>query len=271
MIKLMIADDEQQIINGLKKMINWQDYGIGVIETATDYVKAKELAIRSDPDIAIIDVRIGQDYGYDLMNELNNFNLHTKYITISGYDDFEFVRKSLLAGAKDYILKPISKIKLEDIIKNIVVNDLHGNITNNSANTAGNIDPVLVIPYSKLSKLTNKIITIIKNEYMNNVNLKYVADLFLMNSTYLGQVFLKETGLKFSDYLLSYRMYMAKHMIEYTEHKISYIAYKTGYNHINHFYLHFKAFYGISPTSLRSDRSENEKETFDKNEETLYQ
>ncbi len=114
-----------------------------------------------------------------------------------------------------------------------------------------NIDPILNVEYSSLSNLTNKVILIVKGEFSKNINLKIIADKFKMNSTYLGQIFIKETGMKFSEYLMSYRLTVAKERIETTSEKIASIAYGVGYLNLNYFYIHFKDYFGYSPGNLR--------------------
>ncbi|MGV2685805.1 helix-turn-helix domain-containing protein, partial [Clostridium perfringens] len=88
-------------------------------------------------------------------------------------------------------------------------------------------------------------------EYAQNITLKSVAERFQMNSTYLGQLFLKETAMKFSEYLMAYRMLLAQERIQSTDEKISYIAFSVGYNNLNYFYTHFHSFFEKSPSELR--------------------
>lgn len=196
---------------------------------------------------------INDKWGYDLINRLKQIGLDTKFVMMSGYDNFEYVRQSLLAGAKEYLLKPINSSELERIIKRIIVDDLGGEIKDIPINEK-NIDPILGVDYSNYSKLTNRMLVIIKSEYDKNINLLSVAETFKMNSRYIGQVFLAETNMKFSEYLLAYRMKIARELIENSDAKISYISKRTGYSNLNYFYMHFKAFYRLSPSELRSTK-----------------
>ena len=76
--------------------------------------------------------------------------------------------------------------------------------------------------------------------------------MFHMSSKYIGRIFLKDTGLKFSEYLMVYRMLMARNLIVSTKEKISVIAASVGYSQINNFYVHFKNYFNVSPSSLRN-------------------
>jgi YesN/AraC family two-component response regulator len=78
-----------------------------------------------------------------------------------------------------------------------------------------------------------------------------VAERFRMNGTYLGQLFLKETRMKFSEYLMAYRMLRARERIQSTDEKIASIALSVGYPNLNYFYTHFHAYFEKSPSDLR--------------------
>lgn len=260
MYRLLIADDEPHIIEGLRRMIEWEKYGIYQIETATSYHDAIAKAIEYKPHIAIFDVCIEDARGYDIINKLNELELPTKYIMISGYDDFEYVRQAMIVGAKDYLVKPVDRMELQHVIERIIVQDLNGNLEEPPPEDKCR-DMILSTDYDSLSNLTNKVILIVKGEYNKNINLKIVANKFKMNSTYLGQIFLKETHMKFSEYLMAYRLIMAKHMIQNSTEKISYIAHNVGYSNLNYFYSHFRDYFGFSPSELRSfhpDKGEGE-------------
>ena len=75
-----------------------------------------------------------------------------------------------------------------------------------------------------------------------------------MNSKYIGRVFLKDTGMKFTEYLMAYRMLEARRLIKNTQENIAVIASMVGYSHSNNFYVHFKSYFGCSPGTLRDFR-----------------
>lgn len=111
---------------------------------------------------------------------------------------------------------------------------------------------MLQVEYSKFSKITNKIILIVKSNYRSSQSLTNIAEIFNMSSKYIGRIFLKDTGIKFSEYLTAYRMIQARKLIENTQEKISVIANMVGYSQLNNFYVHFKNYYNISPSTLRN-------------------
>ncbi|GJM78383.1 DNA-binding response regulator [Paenibacillus sp. HMSSN-139] len=250
MYKLLIVDDEPQILEGMKRTLDWAEYGFHQVETSETKQDAIAKSVEFMPDIAIFDVCIGTDLGYEIIHKLNELRLPTKYIIMSGYSEFEYAQAAIRCGVKDYLLKPVDRSKLQKVIEKIIVEDLNGTLDGIHRKDM-NTDPILGIPYEELSKLTNRILLMVKAEYTQNITLKSVAERFRMNSTYLGQLFLKETCMKFSEYLMAYRMRSAKERILATNEKISSIAHDVGYQNLNYFYTHFQGYYGLSPSDLR--------------------
>lgn len=246
----MIVDDEPQILEGMKRILDWERYGFARIETCETTDEAMSRIVDLLPDIAIFDVCIGKDLGYETIRKLNEFHVPTKFIIMSGYSEFKYAQEAIRCGVRDYLLKPVERAKLQHTIEKIIVEDLHGSIGTMTSESL-NRDPVLNLAYDNLSKLVNRILLMVKTEYAQNITLKSVAERFQMNSTYLGQLFLKETRMKFSEYLMAYRMQLAKERIQMTDEKISYIAFSVGYNNLNYFYTHFQGYFGKSPTELR--------------------
>ncbi|WP_141500472.1 response regulator transcription factor [Paenibacillus luteus] len=250
MYKLLIMDDEPQILEGMKRILDWKQYGFSRIDTCESTEAAMSKVVDLLPDVAIFDVCVGKDLGYETIQRLNELQIPTKYVIMSGYSEFKYAQEAIRCGVKDYLLKPLDRTKLQQVIEKIIVEDLHGTIGNASCESL-NKDPVLGVSYTSLSKLVNRILLMIKAEYTQNITLKSVAELFQMNSTYLGQLFLKESGMKFSEYLMAYRMLLAQERIQSSDEKISSIAISVGYNNLNYFYTHFQSFFGKSPSDLR--------------------
>ncbi|QHT58555.1 response regulator [Paenibacillus lycopersici] len=250
MYKLLIVDDEPQILEGMKRSLDWEKYGFGRIETSETYEGAISKAVEFLPDLAIFDVCIGKYRGYDAINKLNELRLPSKYIIMSGYGDFKYALEAIRCGAKDYLLKPVDRTQLQQVVEKIIVEDLNGTLQGVERDDL-DTDPVLGMRYDGLSKLTNRILLIVKAEYAQNLTLKSVAERFRMNGTYLGQLFLKETQMKFSEYLMAYRMLRARERIQSTDEKIVSIALSVGYPNLNYFYSHFHAFFDKSPSDMR--------------------
>ncbi|MCI9314410.1 MAG: response regulator [Lachnospiraceae bacterium] len=252
MYTLMIVDDESAILEGISRLLDWKALGFDQIRTAKSSFEVISHVVDWKPDICLMDVCIGNEYGYELISRLGEMGVRSNYIMMSGYDEFTYACEALRCGALDYLLKPIDGGKLLQRVRQIIVEKLHGTLPEEIGEES---DPVLKRPYQELSPLIRKIVMIVGMEYGQHISLKSIADRFRMNPTYLGQIFIKETNMKFSEYLMAYRMYAARSRIMETDSKIAEVADEVGYTNMNYFHQHFHQYYGISPLRMRMGES----------------
>jgi len=107
MYKLMIVDDEEIILDGLKNVVEWENLGIEVISYAYNGKEALEKIAENVPDILITDISMPVMDGIELVRELRERGFDSiKIVFLSGYDDFEYARNATRLGAVDYLLKP---------------------------------------------------------------------------------------------------------------------------------------------------------------------
>ena len=170
------------------------------------------------------------------------------------HSPFGYACEALRCGAWDYLLKPIQADKLIAAVELIIREKLHGTIHHVSKEEEE--DPVLGKKLSELPTLINKLLAMVRAEYRQNITLKSIADRLRMNSTYLGQLFIKETGLKFSEYVMLYRLNTARDHILYTDEKIAVIAEEVGYSNLNYFYTHFRSYFNMTPSEMRLHKSD---------------
>ena len=116
MWKLLIADDEPKIRRGLRKIIDWNSHDVQVIGEAEDGEVALDLIERLEPDIILLDINMPFLNGLNLLEKMNNLNMNFIIIIISGYDEFSYAQKALEYNVFDYVLKPVSREKIEKIV-----------------------------------------------------------------------------------------------------------------------------------------------------------
>ena len=91
----------------------------------------------------------------------------------------------------------------------------------------------------------------IKKNYADNISLKYLGDKYHINSSYLGQVFRKNYGMSFKNYLTNYRIKEAAKQILHTDKKINRIAEDVGYKDSDYFIRKFIEIMGCTPSKYR--------------------
>lgn len=110
--KILIADDEYWTREKLRRMIDWQSYGLTLLEPAQDGEEVLSRMEEERPDILITDINMPYLNGVDLLKEVQNKYPDTIPFVISGYDDFEYVKEAFMAGSINYLVKPVSRIDL---------------------------------------------------------------------------------------------------------------------------------------------------------------
>lgn len=91
----------------------------------------------------------------------------------------------------------------------------------------------------------------IVENYDSDLRLKSVAQKFGYNSVYLGQLFLKESNMKYNDYVLAMRMQKAKKLLLFSDKSIKEIALSIGFNNPDYFLQKFKEIEGTLPSRYR--------------------
>lgn len=92
-------------------------------------------------------------------------------------------------------------------------------------------------------------------EFRNKLQLQELARKFHMNSAYLGQLFRKETGRSFSEYVNEKRIEEAKGLLKRTQLKISDIALQVGFSNTDYFIDKFKAVVGVVPSVYKNSHN----------------
>ena len=107
-MKILFVDDELSVKEAMEILIDWKSYGINEILYAPNGKKALEILEKEHPEIMFCDMQMPVMNGPELLKEIAKHKYKVKIIAVSGYDDFPYVRATLLAEGIDYILKPIN-------------------------------------------------------------------------------------------------------------------------------------------------------------------
>ena len=120
MYKVMLVDDEEIVIEGLKKKIDWNGLQLEIAGVAQDGLEALKMIEETTPDILITDVIMPVMDGLKLIETIKAMGKSIKTIILSGHDEFSYAQKALKLGAAEYQLKPISVEELEELLERIV-------------------------------------------------------------------------------------------------------------------------------------------------------
>jgi two-component system response regulator YesN len=120
MLKMIIADDEPIVREGLRTCIPWADYDIGVVAEASNGQQVLDLCEIHKPDILFTDIRMPILDGLEVSAILLERKLDIRIIIISGIKDFNYAKAALDINAEGYILKPVKIDELTLVVKKVV-------------------------------------------------------------------------------------------------------------------------------------------------------
>lgn len=112
MIKVLIIDDEFYSREGMKKTIPWDLLGCTICGEAENGFQGIDLCKQLKPEIIITDIRMPGLDGISMCKEIKEFLPKSKFIIITGYDDFQYARGAVKINALDFILKPVEDSEL---------------------------------------------------------------------------------------------------------------------------------------------------------------
>lgn len=110
---VFFVDDEPLIAQGLSSITDWEGYGLCPVGYAGDGVQALERLGEQGADLVITDIMMPRMNGLELIEESKKRYPRTRYIVLSGYEEFEYVKIGIRLGIENYILKPINIEELE--------------------------------------------------------------------------------------------------------------------------------------------------------------
>lgn len=116
MIRVLIADDQALIREGLSALLNLREE-IEVIGIAEDGQDAYEQAIHLQPDIVLMDIRMPNVDGVKGTQLITSQLPHTKVLMLTTFKDSELIFQALEEGASGYLLKDLS---VDAIVKAIM-------------------------------------------------------------------------------------------------------------------------------------------------------
>ena len=133
-IRVLLADDHVFVRDGIKSLLE-NEKNIEVVAEAVDGLEALQFIADATPDLVILDIRMPNMTGIEVVEKLRSQNNTIKIVMLSMHDSEEYVLKSIKAGADGYLLKGSSK---EEFLKAV------NTVANGSKYFSGDISNILI-------------------------------------------------------------------------------------------------------------------------------
>lgn len=252
MIKVLVADDERWIRKGIVRMIDRELNEIGEVLEAETVKQALHIFEEEMPDIVLSDVMFPTENGCDLGERIYELNPGVKIVMISAFDDFNNARRALRFRAVDYLLKPVSKEQLNQIITKCVreLKEEHGLLSD--VNLEKEQNDHLPDGDATSVQLIEKMMRAIREDCSRRYTLSEMAGECHVTETYFSGLFKKTAGISPLSYVTRVRVEKAKELMMTTEYKLVQIAAAVGYEDYQYFTRVFKKAVGETPGEYKS-------------------
>ena len=241
MYRVVFIDDEFLVLEGMKRIIDWNEFGFEVAGCARSASEGIDLINKTNPHLIISDIKMQGSTGLEMIEKVkkNGFNGYT--IILSGYRDFGYAIKAIENSVFRYLVKPVNVDELKETVCNVAK-------LLDSRATDPEIEPGVM----------KDAIRYVKEHYTEDVSLSQLAKKYHFELSHFSRLFKKDTGKNYSEYVVELRMKLAKRYLLESELSVEEIAEKVGYNSSRHFRELFKKYIGVTPGEFRRERIDSE-------------
>ena len=248
MIRLLIAEDEKLIREGLVNTVPWKRMGFELVGATNNGLGALEMARRLDPQVLLTDIRMPKMDGLELLATVHRELPRLKVVILSGYDDFAYAQKALRLGALDYLLKPVDLAAITETMEKVRE---HFAASLPPGDLAGDAESASEAGSEQHHRLVQQAAVWLEANYAQDLRLEDLAGRVGLSPNYFSHLFKRQQGMGFREYLNKLRVARACQLLATTGLKVYEIAQQVGYTDYKYFSLVFHKLTGTTPTRYR--------------------
>ncbi len=238
MYRMVIADDEEKILEGISELFPWNNIGFQVVAKFTDARSALSYIENNPVDVVMSDISMPDMNGIELTKELKRFP-HIKVVLFSSYKDYEYMHAAILYGTYDYLLKPIRYEELVACFERI------------KAKLDEEHQTEVIKPKTYYSEIIQRVDDYLINNY-RKASLEGAAEAVGLSPNYLSKVYKEKSGSGFMERLNKIKMEKASELLMDPSYKHYEVAFYVGYDNPKNFSRAFKAYFNVSPMEYRN-------------------
>ena len=241
MYRVVLIDDEKRIIEGLRKVVRWQDFGCQVVGDAGDAVSGAAVIRETKPHILFTDIRMPGDDGLTMLAGLRSEFPDMQVVVLTGYRDFNYAQEAIRLGVTRFLLKPSKLDEIHDALR--AATERLSAQTPAEENRENR--------YAQ-SHIVNHAIAYMEAHYAEKLTLQEVADSCYVSQWHLSKLLNKQTDGTFYDTLNEIRIREAKRLLADPKLRVGDIGALVGYQDSAHFARVFKTLIGMSANEYRN-------------------
>lgn len=245
MYRVMLIDDEQSVRKLLRAMVDWNSLNMEVVGEAASGIEAINTIDELRPDIAFVDISMPFMNGIEFTKLASGLYPGLIVIILTAFDDFEYARKCIGLPIQEYMLKPIVRAEVHQVLEK-VKDRLDSEQEKRVSDWAYDEEEEQIQPNAGALKDIEHIIEYINDNYSNpGINLASAARDFGLSARSLNSKFKAGTGCGFLEFLNNCRMQQAVKLAA-EGLKMFMVSSKVGIPDPNYFGKCFKKYTGVN-------------------------
>ena len=245
-MKIMIVDDEPKIRRGMKTLLEEQD-GFEVIGIYDNAMSSLSDMAEKQPNVLITDIKMPEYSGLDLIEKIREKDKNLYIIILSGYGSFKYAQRAIRSGVYRYLTKPTNPRELISVLREIElkIEGINRTVSKSEENESVEVGNFLI----------RKALDYIELHYAEKIGLKTLSDALYISPNYFSDLFRRHMKVKFSDFLIEYRLKKACILLKKPEYKVSEIAEMVGFRDSTYFSTVFKKTYNLTPLEYKNTKN----------------
>lgn len=232
MWKVIIADDEQYMLEALEKLIDWEELDCQIVSVVKNGKELIEKIEEETPDIVITDIKMPLVSGIEAAKYVYDRMLPTRVIILSAYEDFDFAREVILYDVCGYVVKTSVMEEMPFMVRRAI--EKLSKAENDREEMESSND------------IIKEVQRYISGHYTEKITLTKLAEEIHVNGSYLSRLYKLKTGQNLFEFINQMRVEQAKVLIGQGK-RISETAQLVGFENSAYFSRVFKKIEGVSP------------------------
>jgi two-component system response regulator YesN len=233
MYKVVQIDDEAVIVEGLKKVVDWDSFGCMVVDTAYNASEGTKAIRTHAPDIIFTDIKMPDTNALTMLAGLRSEFPNMQVTVLTGYRNFEYAQEAIRLGVTRLLLKPSRMEEIKEALSTMITNI-------EKARNIGISEDAKDDELSANSFIVRQALAYLEKNYAEKLTLQDLADHCFVSQWHLSKLLNKHTGKSFYDLLNATRIRAAKKLLSDPKLKIGDICELVGYADTGHFSRVFK-------------------------------
>jgi len=247
--QILIVDDDTGYVESLSETYR-------VVTVRSGRIAVERVKRRSDIDLAVIEYRLSDMSGIEVMKEIKDIEPSILVIIVTAYGDEDVAVEAFRSGARDYLKKPFSTSELSTKVDFYLAlrhadKKRRKNILPGSETPSPPGKPPSTVTLGQYQKI-QQAVRFIKDNYRTDISLDAVAGEGGISPSHFSRIFKKVMGVSYQEYLNSCRITKAKNLLSTSPRNVAEIAISLGFSDPTGFGRIFKKLTGQTPSAYRS-------------------